>query len=94
MDFFYMTDLCKLVDYYICDSNKNLPKLSECRYKDKCLLSDIANIINSLSTYKVPIIIEKEGLAQEYIGCSSIDIHFEGLAKGIELTYNQLKKLF
>ena len=94
MDFFYMTDLCKLVDYYICDSNKNLPKLSECSYKDKYLLSDIANIINNLSTYKVPIIIEKEGIAQEYIGKECPDMNFEGLEKGIQSTYSQLKKLF
>lgn len=94
MDFFYMRDLCKLVDHYVNEDGSTLSKIVECSYNKKYLLSDIAKIINNLSNYKVPIVIENEGLTQEYIGKESPDMNFVGLEKGIEITYNQLKKLF
>lgn len=94
MDFFYMGDLCRVVDYYINNDVSILPKSAECGYEKKYLLSDIANIINNLDNYKVPIVIENEGLLQDYTGKESLNIDFQGLEEGIKTTYNQLKKLF
>jgi dTDP-4-dehydrorhamnose reductase len=90
MDFFYMEDLCKLVSFYI--SSDNAPKVSECSYPKKYLLSEIADIINSMSNYKVPVIIEQGGMGDNYIGSSGSSIDFIGLEQGIYNTYNALKQ--
>lgn len=94
MDFFYMQDLCKLVEHYIDSDGDALSELVECSYNKKYRLLDIAKIINNLSDYKVSVVVENEGLAQEYIGKESPDMDFIGLEKGIQITYNKLKKLF
>tara|TARA_Y100000004_G_scaffold180601_1_gene225410 strand:- start:222 stop:998 length:777 start_codon:yes stop_codon:yes gene_type:complete len=91
MDFFYMEDLVKLVKYYI-KHNKSLPKNVDCIY-DACIkdyLSDIANIINSLSNYKVKINIG-EGKGKNYVGSNNpLDVEWIGLEQGIKKTYKQL----
>jgi GDP-L-fucose synthase len=94
MDFFYMEDLCKVVNYYINNDVSILPKLVECSYEKKYLLSDIANIINNLDNHKVPIVIEHNGLSRDYTGKASLNMDLQGLEEGIKTTYNQLKKLF
>ena len=66
MDFFYMKDLISLVEYYI--QNSNLPKTVDCSYKEKHTLMDIANYINTLSDYKVPIIVEDSNKFEHYCG--------------------------
>jgi hypothetical protein len=85
-----MKDLCSLVRFYI--SSKNAPKVSECSYPKKYLLSEIADIINGMSTYKVPVIIEQEGMGDNYIGSNGPDIDFIGLERGIYNTYNALRQ--
>lgn len=91
MDFFYMEDLVKLVKYYIKHS-KSLPKNIDCIY-DACIkdyLSDIANIINNLSNYKVKINIG-EGKGKNYVGSNNpLDVEWIGLEQGIKKTYKQL----
>ena len=91
MDFFYMEDLIKLVKHYI-KHNKSLPKNTDCIY-DACIkdyLSDIANIINNLSNYKVKINIGK-GKGKNYVGSNNpFNIEWIGLEKGIKKTYKQL----
>jgi nucleoside-diphosphate-sugar epimerase len=90
MDFFYMKDLCRLVHFYI--SSENAPKVSECSYPKKYLLSEIADIINGMSTYKVPVIIEQGSMGENYIGSNGPDIDFIGLEQGIYNTYNALRQ--
>ena len=91
MDLFYMKDLIKLVKYYI-KHNKSLPKNIDCIY-DACIkdyLSDIANIINNLSNYKVKINIG-EGKGKNYVGSNNpLNIEWIGLEQGIKKTYKQL----
>jgi nucleoside-diphosphate-sugar epimerase len=87
MDFFYMEDLISLVNYYI--NNDNPPKQIDCSYKDQYKLSDIASIINNLSTNKVDIQIENPILGREYKGnFVDLGIPLKGLKYGITQSYN------
>ena len=90
MDFFYMKDLIKLVEYYIREDWP--PKNIDCSYADHYTLVDIANIINNLSTYKVEVKVGKEE-GKEYVGISSIQEgrNYKGLEQGIKETYKKLQ---
>ena len=89
MDFFYMKDLIKLVEYYIREDWP--PKNIDCSYADHYTLVDIANIINNLSTYKVEVKVGKEE-GKEYVGISSIQEgrNYKGLEQGIKETYKNI----
>ena len=89
MDFFYMEDLVELVKHYI--YKNNLPKNIDCTYGiDACYLSDIANIINNLSNYKVEIKIGK-GKGKKYVGdWNPLNIEWIGLEQGIKETYKKI----
>lgn len=94
MDFFYIKDLLKVVNYYI--NNDNLmPKEYECFYYNErqSSLLDIANIINNLNDYKVDIHLDKEKLGFQYISTikKELPIEFIGLKEGIKQVYNKLK---
>lgn len=89
MDFIYMPDLVKIVEYYI---NNNGPKEINCNYDNIISLSDIARIINSLSEYRVNIKIESEEQGKPYVGSfKDLGIEFIGLERGIKEVYNKLK---
>ena len=88
MDFIYMKDLILLVKHYI--KNSIVPKVGEGCYKKKYSLLDIANIINNLSDYKVPINIQNKDLFLPYVGKIIPSIKFIGLKKGIQNTYKKL----
>ena len=88
MDFFYMQDLISLVDYYI---HNNGAKEINCCYEHKYTLSNIANIINQLDTYTVPIIIENKGKLDFYCGeYSQLPIETVGMVTGIKNTFREL----
>lgn len=93
MDFFYIEDLISLINYYI--DNNSFPKDINAVYKTKYYLSEIAEIINNLSDYKVNIKIEQPGFSSSYIGKGMITeilpIKFKGLETGITEIYNKLK---
>lgn len=89
MDFFYMKDLIKLVEWYIQENNP--PKEIDCTYSKSLKLSDIANTINNLSTTKVPVQIKEQGMNQSYIGkYTNLNIEYIGLEEGIKNTYKKL----
>jgi nucleoside-diphosphate-sugar epimerase len=89
MDFFYMKDLINLTDYYI--KNTVLKKEINCCYEHKYTLSNIANIINELDTYKVPIQIENKNTLEFYCGVhSEFPIKTIGLTDGIKYTFKSL----
>jgi len=90
MDFFYIPDLVKLVEYYII--NNDLPKEVNCRYKEIVSLNDIANLINNLDSHKVKIKLGDDP-SFDYIGIEyhNLPINFIGLEQGIKETYNKLK---
>jgi len=88
MDFFYMKDLVKLVDYYI--NEKHIPKNIDCTYSQSYSLLDIAHIINNLSDHKVDII-SKPFKVKDYIGDFCLpDLKWVGLEQGIKETYKEL----
>jgi UDP-glucose 4-epimerase len=89
MDFMYIDDFIKILNFYI--DNDKCPKEINCTYKKKYLLSDIANIINNLSNYKVNIQIQCAQVAKSYIGKYELDklnIEFGSLEMGIKLCYD------
>ena len=94
MDFFYMTDLINLVNYYINNSERQLQKETNCVYIDKYSLNDVANIINNLSNSKSAINCSNSIELTDYTGKSNLPpIDLVGLHSGIQFTYNALKKL-
>jgi nucleoside-diphosphate-sugar epimerase len=66
MDFMYFDDFMKIINFYI--NEKDCPKVINCSYEKKYLLSDIALYINSLSDYKVDIQILDGAIGKSYIG--------------------------
>lgn len=92
MDFFYMTDLINLVNYYINNSERLLQKETNCVYIDKYSLNDVANIINNLSNSKSAINCVNSIESTDYTGKSNLPpIDLVGLHNGIQFTYNTLK---
>jgi len=92
MDFFYMEDFMKVIDYFI--KNENCPKSVNFSYAQQYKLSDIANIINNLSEDKVDISFESQSMANSYCGDYNLDlleIDFDGLETGILKTYQEVK---
>jgi GDP-L-fucose synthase len=89
MDFIYMSDLVKIVEYYI---NNEGPKELNCNYYNQYSLENIANIINELNDYKVEIKTIKNNLGEIYAGdFYDLSFNFIGLEQGIKETYNKLK---
>lgn len=92
MSFFYMQDLIKLVRHYIETESSKLLKESDCSYSKDYSLLDIANMINELDDYKVPIYMDidpKEDYVSAYNAPYGLD--YVGLKQGIKNTYNKLK---
>ena len=89
MDFIYIPDLVKIVEYYI---NNKGPKEINCKYDHITSLDDIARMINSLNEYRVNIKIESEKQGKPYVGnFKDLGIEFIGLEQGIKEIYNKLK---
>jgi UDP-glucose 4-epimerase len=92
MDFFYMQDLVKVVNYYM--SEKDPPKEFDCVYNRIHRLSFIANIINNLDKHKVDITVAESQEGTPYTSNYrnvELPIEFVGLVEGIENMYNKLK---
>lgn len=91
MDMFYMKDLIKLVDHYVC--NDNLPKEVDCTYQQTRTLKEIACIINKLSDHECKIVVESEEFDIDYKGkFIDLGLNFVGLEEGIKRTYSVLNK--
>jgi UDP-glucose 4-epimerase len=93
MSFFYMKDLIILVDYYIKQDSSKLLPTGICSYRNSVSLHDIANTINELSDYKVPIHIDTvDVLNYESSWNALYNLPYIGLINGIRETYNKLIK--
>lgn len=92
MDFFYMNDLILIIEKYIEENISLLPKVTECSYNKKYSLLDIANIINNLSNYKVPIKVLDSTKGDDYISNTTPNLKLIGLEQGIKQTYNKCNK--
>lgn len=91
MDFFYMKDLISLVGHYVVAENPQ--KEIDCCYVQKNTLVEIAEFINELEDYSVPIKVEDDSKLTLYCGgTKKLPIELLGLKKGIVETYNNIKK--
>lgn len=93
MDLFYMEDLIKVIKYFL--KNPNIVhKDVNMSYLKKYKLSDIANIINELSSYKTDIIIENKSLGFNYTGngelLNSLNLQLKGIELGIKECYSKI----
>jgi nucleoside-diphosphate-sugar epimerase len=92
MDFFYLEDFVEVIYAYI--SGKDLQKITDICYNTHYKLSDIANMINEVSSKKVEIIVENGGLDEPYTGegfLDRLDVKFKGLFQGIKECYEKNK---
>lgn len=90
MDFFYMKDFIKIVDYYL--SNDNLKKEIDCVYDNKNTLFEIAHTIKKIGNFKSGIVFQDGGMAPSYIGTfENIGLCFDGLEVGISNVIEKLK---
>ena len=91
MSFFYMRDLITLVNHHIQSPSNSLLKESNCAYINSTTLLDIANIINELDDYKVPIYTDTQpGVDYESTLNAPYGLNYIGLKQGIINVYNKL----
>ena len=90
MDFFYMKDLIKLVNFYI--KNDNPPKTIDCTYNKSLFLTQIASLISDQGGSIRRIKQEWIGDFPPYSGTfTDLGIDYIGLEQGIKEVYNKLK---
>lgn len=89
-DYLYIDDLCKIVDWAICNTPKyhDYNAVSGKKYE----LKELANIVNKVTKKNVPIYIAKEGMGKEYSAsnkrlCSELNL-FE--PENIEISIEKL----
>ena len=92
MTFFYMKDLVMLINYIILENPDKLIKTHFASYINEDSLRDLAEYINTLEDYKVPIFVGTE-LGEDYISKynAPYSLKYIGLKQGILETYNKLK---
>jgi len=93
MDLFYMEDLIKVIKHFL--NNPNIVyKDINMSYMKKYKLSDVANIINELSSYKTDIIVENKSLGFNYTGngskLNSLNLNLKGIELGIKECYSKI----
>jgi len=94
MDYFYLPDLIKVIDYYISQTEllEFLPGEIDLCYKHKHTLLDLCNYINQISKKQTEIIIENpNSLDLPYIGDSyrleELNLDLTGILQGIQESY-------
>lgn len=94
MDFFGVPDACKVIELYLKDAN-NLPKELNLVYPETTLLSEVADMINNLSDYKVPVDILEPGCDMAYCASGSelnnLGLKLDGLQKSLEYVYENIR---
>ena len=91
MDFFYMQDLIKVVNYYI--DEKEPLKEFDCVYsKSSYTLFGLAILINKLDDYEVEVVYGNRN-GDDYVSKyrTTLPVEFIGLEEGIKNVYNKLK---
>jgi len=93
MTFFYMKDFVRLVKYILDNPHTKLQKQVCCSYVTNYTLREIADMINKLGDYKVPIhMTEKFG--EDYVPNKTSQhrvVKYVGLEQGIKEVYSKLK---
>jgi nucleoside-diphosphate-sugar epimerase len=93
MSFFYMKDLILLVNYIVTKNPSELVPLNHASYVGDLHLKEIANFINTLDNYKVPIYVSDQ-MSEDYVSRfnAGYDLKYLGLRFGIQQTFSKLKK--
>ena len=96
MDFFYVRDLFKVLEYYIENYHHQLPKDVNMCYNTKVTLLEVAKIIYSLTDRPPDAIINNNSIGNSYTGdntrLKNLHINLCGLEKGIEEVYAKCLK--
>lgn len=88
MDFIYMDDLVKLIEYII--QNPSIKEIDSC-YLQPYTLLDIAHLINHLSDHKCEIKVENSEIGKPYVGkVQNLGLSLTGLEKAIKQVYEKL----
>jgi len=92
MSFFYMKDLVELVNHLILEEPKKLIKTQYAAYVGEYSLLEIAEYINTLGDYTVPILVGTE-MGEDYQSKfnAPYSLNYVGLKEGILEVYNKLK---
>ncbi len=91
MSLFYMKDLITLVKHHIDTEPAKLIKESNCAYVTEYSLLEIANMINELSHYKVPIYMDTQPSADYTSDFNApYALNYIGLKQGIKTVYDNL----
>jgi nucleoside-diphosphate-sugar epimerase len=91
MSFFYMKDFIQVINHYI--TTPIAPKEFDCVYNNSLCLTEIANLINSLSDYTVKVQVESQMTASPYVGVyNDLGIKFDGFENGIRNVYKNLRE--
>lgn len=94
MDFLYMEDLVNIITYFLKNTVTSYTDINM-SYLKKYKLSDIANIINELSSHKVDINIENKIFGPNYTGngekLNSLGLELKNLEFGIKECYEHIK---
>tara|TARA_R110001583_G_scaffold29368_2_gene102910 strand:+ start:8074 stop:8907 length:834 start_codon:yes stop_codon:yes gene_type:complete len=90
MDFFYVKDLCRVIEFYLQNEHLDLPRSLNICYSEKHTLLDIANMIVEPNSHLIRL--SEPGL-DYYTGSgrklSKLPIPLLGLQKGIEEMQNE-----
>lgn len=92
-DYFYIKDLVNVIKYWVENPVSQLESTIDLVYQTKHKLSDIAKIINNISSNKSKIIIGDQNKGLAYTGNNiGINVNFDlvGLEEGIKQVYNEL----
>lgn len=91
MDFIYIEDVCNIIQYTI---DKRIRGDINLSYMNKLKLTDIANIINTLSTYKASIQTINKEMGLSYTGngskLNSLNLNLKGIELGIKECYSKI----
>jgi GDP-L-fucose synthase len=99
MDYISVTDLCKVVEFYIenIEKNKNLPKDINLVYNDKKTLTEMCHILCGLTETNPDVILVNEYFGHPYTGngekLNNLSLNLNGLNLGLmEMVENVLRR--
>jgi len=88
MDFFYVRDLCKVIEFYFENHDQGLSKDVNMCYENKKTLKDIVFLIKDLTSATNNVILEEKAFGRSYTGDYSklkkMNISLSGLEDGIK----------
>lgn len=94
MTFFYIEDLCRMVELIVASDSKDLQHLNWASYSRNHSLVEIANMINELGQHRVAIN-NQNNRQDDYVSPHACLYPTDtvGFEKGLQITYEKLKAL-